>query len=93
MLNQTDYIYSNPDSKRQGEGKLIPFINYQKPAPQRCLDMLLAKYQGMHYQSEVIMETQRAVSVPRLRCRSVETVLLLITDGGLVPKGNPDRIP
>lgn len=93
MLNQTDYIYSNPDSKKQGDGKLIPFINYQKPAPQRGLDMLLAKYRGEYYQSEVLMESRDRVRIPRLKRTLSEAVILLITDGGLVPKGNPDRIP
>lgn len=93
MLNRTDYIYSNPDSERQGDGKLIPFINYQKPAPQRGLDMLLAKYRGEHYQSEVLMEPRDTVCIPRLRRKLSEAVILLITDGGLVPRGNPDCIP
>lgn len=93
MLNQADYIYSNPDSRRQEDGNLIPFINYRKPAPQRCLDMLLAKYQGEHYQSEVLMESLDAVCIPRLRCELKDAVILLITDGGLVPKCNPDGIP
>ena len=67
MLNKTDYIYSNPESKRQGSGNLIPFINYQKPAPARCLDMLLAKYNGEHYQSEVLMEAMDTVCIPHLK--------------------------
>lgn len=93
MLNKTDYIYSNPESKRQGSGNLIPFINYQKPAPARCLDMLLAKYNGEHYQSEVLMEAMDTVCIPHLKRPLKEAVILVITDGGLVPKGNPDRIP
>lgn len=93
MLNQADYIYSNPESRRQGSRNLIPFINYQKPAPARCLDMLLAKYQGEHYQSEVLMEAMDTARIPSLKCPLEEAVILVITDGGLVPKGNPDRIP
>lgn len=93
MLNQADYIYSNPEGRRQGSGNLIPFINYQKPAPERCLDMLLAKYQGGHYQSEVLMEAMDTARIPSLKCPLEEAVILVITDGGLVPKGNPDRIP
>lgn len=93
MLNQTGYIYSNPDSRRQGTGNLIPFINYQKPAPQRCLDMLLAKYRQEHYQSEVLMESPDKACIPHLRCRLADAVILLVTDGGLVPRGNPDHIP
>lgn len=93
MLNQTDYIYSNPESRRKGSGNLIPFINYQKPAPARCLDMLLAKYNGEPFQSEVLMEAMDTVRIPNLKCPLKDAVILVITDGGLVPKGNPDRIP
>lgn len=93
MLNQTDYIYSNPESEQPEGNNLIPFINYQSPAPKRCLDMLLAKYKGERYQSEVIMTSPEASPVPRLRCRMSEATILLITDGGLVPKGNPGKIP
>lgn len=93
MLNEADYIYSNPESRRQGKGKLIPFINYQKPAPERCLDMLLAKYRGEHYQSEVLMESMDRSCIPHLKCQLKDAVILVVTDGGLVPKGNPDRIP
>ena len=50
MLEEAKWIYSNlEDRNRQGENQLIPFINYQKPAPERCLDMLLSKYRGEHY--------------------------------------------
>ena len=85
MLNEVEYIYSNPDSKRlNNKENLIPFINYEKPAPERCLDMLLAKYRGESYQSEVMMLTPERSPIPRLRCKLEEARILLITDGGLV---------
>ncbi len=55
--------------------------------------MLLAKYKGEHYQSEVLMELTDAGHVPHLKCQLEDAAVLVITDGGLVPKGNPDRIP
>lgn len=93
MLKQIDYIYSNPEGSFTKEGKIIPFINYQKSAPERCLDMLLAKYYGEPYQSEVLMDLPEKRSVPELRCDLRKATILLMTDGGLVPKGNPDRMP
>ncbi len=93
MLNKAEYIYSIPDSKVSRTKKVIPFINYQKPAPERCLDMLLAKYRGEPFQTEVIMEEPEKNSVPYLGCKLEKATILLITDGGLVPRGNPDRIP
>ncbi|SHJ78346.1 glycine/betaine/sarcosine/D-proline family reductase selenoprotein B [Hespellia stercorisuis] len=94
MINPGELIYSNPDSKPLKQGnKVIPFINYQAPAPQRCLDMLLAKYYNKPYQSEVMMYACDTVSIPKLKCKLSTANLLLVTDGGLVPFHNPDRIP
>ncbi len=93
MLNKAEYIYSVPDSAVSHKTNVIPFINYSKPAPQRCLDMLLAKYKGEPFQTEVIMEEPPKNTVPYLKCELRNASILLITDGGLVPRGNPDRIP
>lgn len=93
MLNPKDYIYSNPDSEVSKENNLIPFVNYKKDAPERCLDMLLAKYRGESYQSEVLMNVLEATPAPGLKKKLEEATIMLITDGGLVPIGNPDRIP
>lgn len=93
MLKQVEYIYSNPEGNSIKEGKIIPFINYQRPAPERCLDILLAKYYGEPYQSEVLMDIPDKRTIPKLRCALQSATILLITDGGLVPKGNPDRMP
>lgn len=95
MLNWQEYIYSNPNSEPQGgpENKIIPFIDYHTPAPKRCLNMLLDKYYGRPYQSEVIMISPEQTPIPVLKCRLSKAEILLITDGGLVPINNPDHIP
>lgn len=94
MAGNAELIYSNPDGRPLGkQDNLIPFINYQTPAPTRCLDMLLAKYHGQRFQTEVIMTAPGKTIAPKLKCRLSDATLLLITDGGLVPSFNPDRIP
>ena len=94
MAEKAELIYSKPHSISLGTREnIIPFINYQTPAPARCLDMLLAKYHGQKFQTEVIMNTPAKKVVPRLKCKLADATLLLITDGGLVPALNPDRIP
>lgn len=55
--------------------------------------MLLAKYYGQSFQTEVIMTPPDKAVVPTLKCALADATLLLITDGGLVPSHNPDRIP
>ena len=77
MLRQIDYIYSQPEGSYTKEGKIIPFINYQRSAPERCLDMLLAKYYGESYQSEVLMDLPEKRSVPELRCDLRKATILL----------------
>ena len=93
MLNKATYIYTRPSNEVESESKLVPFINYKKPAPQRSLDMLLAKHRGKAFQTEVIMPSVKWASIPILRKKLSECTILLITDGGLVPKGNPDMFP
>ena len=95
MLKIAELTYSTPDSRPEDHKRenLIPFINYQTPAPQRCLDMLLAKYYEQPYQSEVIMTSPDKPSLPCLKKPLNEATILLLTDGGLVPNQNPDRIP
>lgn len=95
MLKNTQMIYSNPFRMPRGDASdnLIPFINYHSPAPKRCLDMLLAKYHQQTYQTEVLMFSPDKSDIPNLRCPLSEATILLLTDGGLVPKGKPDQIP
>lgn len=94
MLNYDEIIYSNPNSEpADSKNNLIPFINYQVPSPARCLDMLLDKYYGRDYQTEVMMISPEKPALPRLRRELKEAAIMLITDGGIVPRGNPDRIP
>ena len=64
----------------------------ERTATERVISMLLAKLQGQPFESEVALpKYDRVKPAPRIKdIHSAKTVL--ITDGGLVPKGNPDRI-
>jgi glycine reductase len=59
---------------------------------ERVVSMLLAKLKGEPYESEVTLPKYGGVEpAPAIRdLRSAK--IALVTDGGLVPKGNPDRI-
>ena len=63
-----------------------------KPAAERVVSMLLAKLQEKPYDSEVPLPSYdrvaRAVAIKDLS----RATIALVTDGGLVPKGNPDKI-
>lgn len=63
-----------------------------KTAAQRGIDMLLAKLKGEPFESEVPLPKFDRVPPPRPVYDLSRASIALVTDGGLVPKGNPDRI-
>jgi glycine reductase len=64
----------------------------EKPAATRLVDMLLAKMRGDPFESEMPPTAFAPVPIPAAVKDISKAKVLLITDGGLVPKGNPDRI-
>ena len=63
-----------------------------KPPAERAVDMLLAKLRGDEFHSE-IAPPKFAGSKPAAPLRDLKSaVIALVTDGGLVPEGNPDNI-
>ena len=68
-------------------------INYEIPASTRGIDMLLAKFKGEPYQTEVQFEVTHSNTVPKLSKPLSQAQIAFVTDGGLVPKGNPDSMP
>jgi glycine reductase len=64
----------------------------KKTAGQRMVDMLLAKLNGTSFESEMLPVTFEPTPMPSAIKDLSQARLMLITDGGLVPKGNPDKI-
>ncbi len=59
---------------------------------ERVVSLLLAKLRGESFKSEVsVPKYDRVEIAPGIRDLR-EAIIALVTDGGLVPKGNPDRI-
>jgi glycine reductase len=61
-------------------------------AAARALAMLLDKLAGRPFTSEVPLPDFPRVPAPRLVKTLEGATIALVTDGGLVPQGNPDRI-
>ena len=61
-------------------------------AAERLVDMVLAKVKGDPFESEMAPTMFSPVPMPPGVKNLKRAKLLLITDGGLVPKGNPDNI-
>ncbi len=68
-------------------------INYAVPASTRGIDMLLAKFRGEAYQTEVQFALAQGSTVPKLTKPLSQVKIAFVTDGGLVPAGNPDAMP
>jgi glycine reductase len=64
----------------------------EKTAAARLVDMLLAKMREQPYQSEMTTTSFKPVPMPPPVKDLSKARVALVTDGGLVPKGNPDRI-
>ena len=63
------------------------------PAATRAVDLALRKWKGEPYTSEITVETFAPVSPPPPLADPGQTLFALVTECGLVPKGNPDRLP
>jgi len=64
----------------------------EKTAAERLVDMLMAKVKGQPFESEMLPATFERIPMPPGVKDLKKAKLMLITDGGLVPKGNPDKI-
>jgi glycine reductase len=64
----------------------------EKTAATRLLDMVMAKVKGEPFESEMVATSFEPVPVPPPVGDLSKAKAMLITDGGLVPKGNPDKI-
>src|SRR5574342_328674 len=58
----------------------------------RAADLLLAKLKGEPYESEIPQVEAKQHPIPNLTIDLKEATVALVTEGGLVPKGNPDRL-
>jgi glycine reductase len=63
------------------------------PAAVRAVDMALKKWRHEPYTSELTVETFAPVSPPVPVQAPAATLFALVTEAGLVRRGNPDRLP
>ena len=64
----------------------------EKRGAQRAVEMLLAKLRGEEYESEYPMPRFDRVDPSPALTDLTKARIALVTSGGIVPKGNPDRI-
>lgn len=64
----------------------------EKTAAQRLVDMMLAKVGGQPYTSEIMATSFPPIPAPPPVANIGRARIAIVTDGGIVPKGNPDKI-
>ncbi len=64
----------------------------EQTAAKRLVDMVMAKVTGSPFESEMVPTSFEPIPMPPAVKDLSKARVMLITDGGLVPKGNPDRI-
>jgi glycine reductase complex component B subunit gamma len=67
-------------------------VQTDKPDYTRAVDLLLAKLGGQSYESEIPRIESVPHVIPNLRGELKDATVALVTEGGLVPSGNPDRL-
>lgn len=85
-----DTIRDGKTEHYHGSGPAV-IIDYTIPAAKRGIDMLLAKHNGKPFHTEVIMPNHEEIPIPVLNKPLSQCRIGLVTDGGLVPAGNPDN--
>ena len=82
-----------PDEDGYHERGLMKNMRSPVKASKRVVDMVLDKYYGRAFKTEIPIsdydEVQAAPPIPDLS----QATIVLATDGGLYPEGNPDNMP
>ena len=104
MLEDTRQLVALGLKRARGEAVGAPAVDGYFPrgitrnvvastnAAERATAMLLDKLAGRPFASEVPLPEFPAVPAPRLHKTLEGATIALVTDGGLVPRGNPDGI-
>ena len=89
-------VFNEPIGLPKEEGYLcrglLRDLLVEKKAGTRLVNMLLAKVNGEPFESEMLPVSFESIPMPSAVKDLSKAKVMLITDGGLVPKGNPDRI-
>lgn len=67
-------------------------IRLERPAAERAIDLLLTKLAGQPYRTELHIESFGTVPAPPPVADLGRALVALVTESGLVPHGNPDKL-
>ena len=67
-------------------------VQHERPAAGRAIDMLLAKLEGRPYASDIAKPDYPPFRPASPLANLADATIVLATDGGIIPCGNPDHI-
>jgi glycine reductase len=67
-------------------------MEHEKPGSTRAVDMVLARIAGRPFDSEIVIRDYDHVTPPPPLESLAGIKVAIVTSGGLVPKGNPDKL-
>lgn len=90
-------FHGQPIGKPAEEGYISQGVNKSvidsRMASERAVDLLLQKMRGEAFETEIILPAlDKVTSAPPIT-NLKEATIALVTEGGLVPQGNPDNLP
>ncbi len=85
-------VEGNPEEEEFYERGWMKAVKLEKMASQRAADMLLDKYYGRPYFSEIYLPEKDEVEKPAPIKDLSTAEIVFITDGGLYPADNPDKM-
>lgn len=96
MANVVNKVLQGETIKPQEDGTIAQgkrlTVFSEKNGAQRAIDMLLKRLKGQDFETELPMpEFDEVEPAPAIKDLSKATIAL-VTSGGIVPQGNPDRI-
>lgn len=68
-------------------------VRMAKRSSTRLIDMALDRWNGRPYQTEIPMKVEAAINFAAPVADLSKATIAVVTDGGLYPEGNPDRMP
>ena len=82
----------DPDEYNYFRREVLAGAFIDKTVAERSVTKLLAKIKGEPFETEVVPERLEIVPCPPAIKDMSKCTICLVSDGGLVPKGNPDRM-
>ena len=93
MKLATKQKIGNPEEEYYIPRGILKVEIADKTAAQRAVDMVVKKATGQPFNSELHLFTEFERVKPPAAIKNLSSArIALVTDGGLVPKGNPDKI-